>query len=141
MAKAYSDDLRQKFIEAHQQGEGSLEALARRFHVSVGWAKKVSATFYRTGSWARPPSGRRGRRSKFTPEIRRQVQHWIEQRPDLTLHQLRSRLREELRLAASIGGLWSLLREMGFRLKKSRYTLPSKTLPPSGSGARSGANK
>ncbi len=45
MAKAYSEDLRQKFIEAHQQGEGSLEALAQRFHVSVGWAKKVSATF------------------------------------------------------------------------------------------------
>jgi len=54
---------------------------------------------------------------------------------------LRSRLREELRLAASIGGLWSLLREMGLRLKKSRYTLPSKTLSPSGSGARSGASE
>ena len=69
--ESYSDDLRRKFIEAHQQGEGSLEVLARRFHVSVGWAKKVSATFRRTGSWARPPSGPRGPRSKS--EIRRQV--------------------------------------------------------------------
>ena len=69
MAKAYSDDLRRKFIEAHQQGEGSLEVLARRFHVSVGWAKKVSATFRRSGSWARPPSGRRGPRSKFSVPI------------------------------------------------------------------------
>ena len=29
MAKAYSDDLRRKLIEAHQQGEGSLEVEAR----------------------------------------------------------------------------------------------------------------
>jgi len=39
MAKAYSDDLRRKLIKAHQQGEGSLEVLAQRFHVSVGWAQ------------------------------------------------------------------------------------------------------
>ena len=40
---------RRKLIEVHQAGEGSLETLARRFHVSVGWTKKASATFRRTG--------------------------------------------------------------------------------------------
>jgi transposase-like protein len=35
MAKAYSNDLRLKIIEAHQQGEGSLEELADQFHVSA----------------------------------------------------------------------------------------------------------
>ena len=57
MAKAYSDDLRRKFIEAYQQGEGSLALLAERFHVSVGWTRKVWAAFSRTGTWERPPSG------------------------------------------------------------------------------------
>ncbi len=141
MAKAYSDDLRRKFLEAHQQGEGSLEELAKRFHVSVGWAKKVSATFRRTGGWARPPSGPRGRRSKFTAEIRRQLSGWIDEQPDLTLHELRSRLRGELGLTASIGRLWSLLREMGLRLKKSRFTPPSKTRRRCGESAGSGASK
>ncbi len=141
MAKAYSDDLRRKLIEAHQQGEGSLEVLARRFHVSVGWARKVSATYRRSGSWARPPSGPRGPRSKFTVEIRQQVGEWMAEQPDLTLHELQSRLHEELRLRASIGRLWSLLREMGLRLKKKRSTPPSKTLPPTDSGARSGGSK
>ena len=141
MAKAYSDDLRRKLIEAHQQGEGSLEVLARRFHVSVGWARKVSATYRRSGSWARPPSGPRGPRSKFTVEIRRQVGEWIAEQPDLTLHELQSRLHEELRLRASIGRLWSLLREMGLGMKKKRSTPPSKTLPPTDSGARSGGSK
>ena len=141
MAKAYSDDLRRKFIEAHQQGEGSLEVLARRFHVSVGWAKKVSATFRRTGSWARPPSGRRGPRSKCSAEIRRQVGEWIAEQPDLSLHEVQSRLRDELRLRASIGRLWSLLRELGLRLKKGRSTPLSKTLPPADSDVLSGGNK
>ena len=141
MAKAYSDDLRRKLIEAHQQGEGSLEVLARRFHVSVGWAKKVSATFRRSGSWARPPSGRRGPRSKFTAEIRRQVGAWIEEQPELTLHEVQSRLRDELRLRASIGRLWSLLRELGLRSKKNRSTPPSKTPPPTDSEVLCGGNK
>ena len=141
MAKAYADDLRRKFIEAHQQGEGSLEVLAQRFHVSVGWAKKVSATFRRSGSWARPASGRRGPRSKFTAEIRRQVGAWIEEQPDLTLHELQSRLHDELRLRASIGRLWSLLRELELRLKKSRSTPPSKTPQPADSDVHGGGNK
>jgi len=72
MAKAYSDDLRRKLLEAHQQGEESLEELAERFCVSVGWAKKISALFGSTGRMERPPSGPRGPRSKITPEVQQQ---------------------------------------------------------------------
>jgi len=35
MARAYSDDLRRKLLEAHQQSEGTLEELAERFRVSL----------------------------------------------------------------------------------------------------------
>jgi hypothetical protein len=42
MAKAYSDDLRRKLLEAHDRGEGSLRVLAKRFGVSVPWAWKIS---------------------------------------------------------------------------------------------------
>ncbi len=118
MAKAYSDDLRRKFIEAYQQGEGSLALLAERFHVSVGWTRKVWAAFSRTGTWERPPSGPRGPRSKFTAEVRSRLGEWIDEQPDLTLHELQSRLRAELELKASIGRLWMVLREMGLGLKK-----------------------
>ncbi len=141
MAKAYSDDLRHKLVEAHQQGDGSLEVLAQRFHVSVGWARKVSAAFHRTGKWTRPPSGPCGRRSMFTEEIREQVRGWIDEKPDLTLHELQSRLLGELQLKASIGRLWSLLRELELRLKKKRSTPRSRMSPPFGSDANSGASK
>ena len=141
MAKAYSNDLRRKFIEAHRQGEGSLAELARRFHVSVGWAKKVSATFSRTGRWERPAQGRYGRRSKFTPQVRVRLGEWIDEQPDLTLRELQSRLRAELGLKASIGRLWELLREMGLRLKRSHFTPPSGTARRTKGGAPYGASK
>lgn len=141
MAKAYSNDLRLKIIEAHQQGEGSLEELADQFHVSVGWAKLVSATFRRTGRAERPAAGKRGRRSKFTAEVQQRVREWISAQADLTLHEVQRKMREELALAASIGRLWKLLGEMELRLKKSRSTPPSKTPPPVSLPAASGRNK
>ncbi|MSV36272.1 MAG: hypothetical protein EXQ47_11850, partial [Bryobacterales bacterium] len=49
--------LRRKLLEAHQQGEGSLEQLAVRFRVSVSWAKRISMMLGRTGRMERPPAG------------------------------------------------------------------------------------
>ena len=49
MAKAYSDDLRRRVLEAHERGEGTLEELAERFSVSLGWVGKISAAYTRTG--------------------------------------------------------------------------------------------
>ena len=43
MAQAYSNELRRKLLTAHKRGEGSLAQLAKRFAVSLGWAKKISA--------------------------------------------------------------------------------------------------
>ena len=61
MAKAYSDDLRRELIEAPQAGAGSLEALARRFHVSAGWTKKAASgqTGPGTAGAVRAASGQR----------------------------------------------------------------------------------
>jgi transposase len=126
MAKAYSDDLRRKLLEAHQEGEESLAALAGRFRVSVGWAKKISATLRRTGRMERPPSGRRGPRSKITAEVQRHLRSLVARQSDLTLAEMQQRLRTDLRLEVSLSRLWTVLRQMGLRLKKSRYTPPNK---------------
>ena len=60
MAKAYSDDLRRKLLEAHDAGEGILEDLADRFRVSVSWAYNVSAARTKTGKMERQPGAKRG---------------------------------------------------------------------------------
>jgi transposase len=54
MARPYSDDLRQKLLEAYDQGKGSLAELAERFGVSLGWAWKISSARKRTGRIERP---------------------------------------------------------------------------------------
>src|SRR5271166_4614885 len=59
MARPYANDLRRKFLQAYEQGKGTLGELAEQFGVSEGWAKKISAARTRTGQIERP-AWRRG---------------------------------------------------------------------------------
>src|ERR1019366_2083771 len=71
MARPYSDDLRQKLLEAYDQGQGSLAELAEQFCVSLGWAWKISSARKRTGRTERA-SYRPGpkRREAFVEALR-----------------------------------------------------------------------
>jgi transposase len=119
MAKAYSDDLRRKVLERHQVGEETLEDLAERFGVSLGWVKKISAAFTRTGQMGRPAPAGVGRPRKATAAIDRFVGAAIKDQPDLTLAELQLRLFQQQQLEISIGALWNLLRRLNLRLKKN----------------------
>jgi transposase len=141
MASPYSDDLRRKLLGAHQRQEGSLAQLAKRFDVSLGWAKKVSAALRATGKMERTPGRPRGRHSKITPEIQQALRDWIAQRADLTLAELQLRLWEQRGLELSIGRLWTALRELGLVLKKSRSTPPSRTRRRASSRVARGASR
>jgi transposase len=138
MASPYSDDLRRKFLRAHQRKDGSLAELARRFEVSLGWAKKISAALRATGKMERPPGGRRGPVSKITAAVEQDLRQWIGQRADLTLAELQLRLWEQRGLEVSIGRLWKALRDLGLVLKKSRFTPPSRTQQRARSSAAGG---
>jgi transposase len=141
MARAYSDDLRCKFLEAHEQGEGSLSKLAARFHVSVGWAKRVSATLRRTGKKERPPGGKRGRKSRITADAAEYLRLQIREQPDRTLAELREDLQHHQGIAIGMTQLWTVLKQMGLRLKKSRSTPPSRTVSELKPSASSGSRK
>jgi transposase len=141
MATAYSDDLRRKLLEAYERNEGSLPELADRFSVSVAWAKKISAHKTRTGKMERSPGRRRGPASKITEEIQKELRGWIAAQSDLTLAEMQLRLYEQRKLEVSVSRLWTVLRSMGMRLKKSRSMPPSKTPKRAGSGARLGVNR
>lgn len=119
MAKAYSDDLRRKLLEAHDAGQGILEDLAERFSVSVGWARKVSAARTRTGKMERQPGAKRGRVSKVTPEIESFIKAVVKVRADTTLAELQLRLAQEHHLPVSIGWLWEILNRLDLRYKKN----------------------
>ena len=51
----YSDDLRQKLVDAWQAGHGTQAELAEWFGVSLRWVEKVLARWRRTGPTAARP--------------------------------------------------------------------------------------
>src|SRR5258707_4922429 len=108
MAKPYGDDLRRKFLLAYDRGEDTLEELADRFLVSVGWAKKISAQRNRTGQAERVPH-HPGRKWRAGAEARRQVMDWGAAQPALTLAQLQAQLHVEACVLLSLGRIWDLL--------------------------------
>lgn len=122
MAEAYSDDLRRKLLEAHQEGEGSLPELAKRFRVSEGWAKKISSVLLHTGQMERPAGRKRGRQSKLTVEVLKYLGSLVAAQPDLTLEKILEALERDQKIQLSIGRLWLVLKQMGLRLKKSHST-------------------
>jgi len=137
MARVYSNDLRRKLLEAHEQGQGTLEELAEEFRVSLGFAKKISAALRRTGRMERIEQ-RHGRINRVTPLVQQRLREWLRQKPDLTLGELQRHLREQMQVSLSIPRLWMVLRQMKLRLKKSRSMPRSRTRRKTGSAARLG---
>ena len=127
MARAYADDLRRKFLTAYEEGEGSLTALAGRFHVSVAWAKSVSAAYSRSGVKEKPPAGKRGRKSRITGEAMEYLRGQVKKQSDRTLVELQDDLLRDQQIAIGITRLWLVLKQLGLRLKKSRSGPPSRT--------------
>jgi transposase len=138
MAKAYSNDLRRKLLEAYDRGEGSLRELAERFRVSSPYAWKISAQRKRSGQVERVEQ-RHGPESKVTRAVEQQLRTWVRQQPDLTLVEIQERLWETERLPVSVPRVWQVLRRMKLRLKKSR-SMPRNKTPRriSGGGQRGG---
>jgi transposase len=140
MARTYSNDLRRKLLEAHEQGQGTLEELAEEFGVSLGFAKKISAALRRTGRMERTEQ-RHGRINRVTPLVQERLREWLRQQPDLTLGELQRQLREQRQVSLSISRLWVVLRQMKLRLKKSRSMPRSRTRRKTGSAAKLGGRR
>lgn len=140
MAKAYSNDLRRKLLEAYDRGEGSLRELAERFGVSSPYAWKISAQRKRTGQIERVEQ-RHGPESKVTGAVEQRLRSWVRQQPDLTLVEIQERLWETERLSVSVPRVWQVLRRMKLRLKKSHSTPRSKTRRRISGGGRRGGKR
>jgi transposase len=139
MAKAYSDDLRRRFLSAYEQGEGTLEELAERFMVSLAYGKKLRGQLQRTGQMERVEQ-RRGTPRKLFDEPREQLRRWLIAVPDLTLDQLRQKLDEDCGVKISLAQVARALKRMGLRLKKSHSTPANATGKKTAVGEKSLSN-
>ena len=137
MPRAYSNDLRRKFLQAYDGGEDTLEELAEQFRVSLSWAKKISARRSRTGE-VDAPVWRHGPISRVTPEVQEWIRRRIRAEPDTTLEELREQLEPAQHVRLSMGRMWLALRQLGLPRKKKRSTRRSKIASQRSAAGKSG---
>ena len=118
MPKAYSQDLRDRVIDAVMRDHMSRHGAADRFGVSVSSAIKWVQGYEREGR--RAPVGTGGHRpSKVKPE-RDWLLSVISAEPDITLSALSARLLSERGVKADTGMLSRFFQSEGISFKKKR---------------------
>src|SRR5437763_1928626 len=85
--KAYSEDLRQKIVEATEEGGVSKARAARLFGVSLSSVKRYAGLARRGGSLA--PGKGSGRPPKIDENAKKLLEKDVEERPAATLSQRR----------------------------------------------------
>ena len=134
---AYSLDLRKRVLAACDAGQPT-KKVAEQFDVSPAWVRRLKQRRREDGSIEPRPIP--GAKPKLDPAARDWLLEQVHRQPDLTLEELRGRLRTELRIIISIGALWLTLRKLKFSFKKSRSTPPNKSVPTSRRSVRSGTS-
>lgn len=127
MAEALSLDLRKRILAAYDEGGVTQKQVAKRFLVSVESVKKLLRQRRETGD-IRDGYHRCGAKPKITPVHREQLQKLLDERPDLTLEQLRN----ELDLDCTVQAIHYVLKDMGISYKKRHFepaNRTAKTLP------------
>jgi transposase len=117
MARAYSQDLRDRVIDAALAGLPARRA-AVQFRVgiatAIGWVSRARHTGERAARRQGQP-----RRSKLDPH-RAFLLGLIEATPDITLVEMQERLEADRGITASVGTIWTFLDRCGLTVKKVR---------------------
>ncbi len=125
MAGPYSQDLRDRVIEAVTQGGMSRRGAAERFGVSESAAIKWVQRFERDGSRT---AGKMGGHKPVKLDAHRQaIESWRAEKSDITLQALCDRLRSEFGVEADTSLMSRFMRRLGFTLKKRRSSPASRT--------------
>jgi transposase len=128
MARAYSQDLRERVIGAALSGTPARHAAAR-FGIGIAtaivWVRRARQTGERTARKQGQP-----RRSKLDAH-RDYLLGLIEETPDMTISEMLERLVAERGVSASRATLWTFLDRCGLTFKKSLRMRASKTVPTS----------
>ena len=120
MARAYSQDLRDRVIDAGTSARAAAERFGIGVATAVVWVRRA-----REGERSARKQGQ-PRRSKLDPH-RDYLLGLIEAEPDITIAEMRERLRNETGVSASAGTIWSFLDQAGLTFKKRPPTRPNRT--------------
>ena len=120
MARAYSQDLRDRVIGAGTSARAAAERFGIGVATAIVWARRA-----REGERSARKQGQ-PQRSKLDPH-RDYLLGLIEAEPDITIAQMQERLRNEAGVTASVGTIWTFLDRAGLTFKKRPPTRPSRT--------------
>lgn len=124
--QAYSLDIRQRVVEAYENGVETIIEVAERFEVSDSFIKKLLRRKRTTGEIA-PVGHRGGQPRRLSDKHRKWLLKTVLAEPDITLGELQERLLGEKNLSASVPTLCREVRALNLRRKKSRWSLVSAT--------------
>jgi len=124
--KAYSQDLRERIIEALEAHEESHAEIAERFAVSQPFVEKLWQRWRTTGSCAPQPHG--GGRQRSLREAEGLIRAALAQQPGLTLAALCERVAQAGHRQVTTKTRCLELRRLKLPLKKSRLRRVSATL-------------
>lgn len=124
MGRSYSQDLRDRVIDAVEREGMSRRGAAHRFGVSESAAIKWLQRYHGTGE--RTPVGTGGHRRSVLKPHREFLEAVRAEQPDITLAALCRRLAEELGVKADTSMLSRFFRREGITLKKRRSRRPSR---------------
>ena len=122
---AYSEDLRQKIVEALQQRRMNKSEAARAFGVSLSSVKRYAKAASEGRSLS--PGKAPGKRPKLDEKARRLLEANVEERPFAKLKDRREYLRRVAGVSVSESTLSRVIRKMGFLRKKGRWVRVSET--------------
>ena len=128
--KAYSEDLREKIVEAYLHHEGSIRHLAERFKVSARFVWGLLTRVRRTGSVA-PKAHGGGNPPRIHASQYDIITALVKQAPDATLKELCARVAETCHILPSKSSMHRTLEKLKRTRKKRPIAQQSVTLQPS----------
>ena len=111
--RTISLDLRERILEAYDEGEATRDHVARRFRVSLGMVKKLLQQRRHSGD-IRARHHLAGRKPLIVAEHREKMDLLLKKKPDLSLKELR----EAVGLKCSLQAIHVVLVKMEMTLKK-----------------------
>ncbi len=106
------NETRELLVKGYEEVKDA-EAIARAYSVSKRTVYRLAQQKRETGSVALRTS-QRGRKPALTEEDKQNIRQCVEERPDITIHEIR----EKLHLTASYSTVERAIQAMGYTLKK-----------------------
>ena len=116
MARGYSNDLRARAVSIVEDGESAREA-GRVLKVGASTAIRWIARWTATGSIEAKPGT--GHSRSPLKEHEQWLLDLVAREPDLTLYEIRARLRSEKKLKAGISSIWRFYERHNITFKKN----------------------